>query len=178
MPLLADSSVDGYGVADGWLRAGVADMEAFMRELAEGGMDYMLSTDRQREAEKVAPCAARWVEGEMDLHRQLTAARGPSIGPLGAPPSLAEKLGAKLERASTDTTAAAAVHKALAVGYLSYCETEGVERSRSRLTARPQTSGSSGSATAARRWGTGELVAQAVEESRRESRRGGGDGAG
>jgi hypothetical protein len=108
---------------DGFPQA-VADIQTVMRDYED--MAYALSSERQREAEQVAPCAARWVKGEMDPTRRLAVARGASVGPLGAPPSLAEKLGTKLEgRGDDDRTAAAyAVHKALAVGYLAYCETE------------------------------------------------------
>jgi hypothetical protein len=102
----------------------VADMQTFWR--GQEDVDYLVSPERQREAEQVAACAARWVEGEMDPSGRLTVARGPSVGALGAPPSLAEKLGAKLERRDDDDRAAAAfaVHKALAVGYLAFCEPE------------------------------------------------------
>ena len=92
----------------------------------ETDLAYVLSADRLREALEVAPCAARWVEGEMDPTRRLTVARGPSFGPLGAPPSLAEKLGARLQRRDADDRAvvAFAVCKAVAIGYLAYAETE------------------------------------------------------
>jgi hypothetical protein len=100
----------------------VADVQAFMREhMDEEGSEYVLSSDRGREAQRVEPCAVRWVEGEMDPTRRLAVARG-----AGSPPSLAEKVGRKLEGRSDDDRAAAAyaVHKALAVGYLTYAETE------------------------------------------------------
>jgi len=105
----------------------VADVQAFMRErMDEEGTEYVLSSERLLEAGQIEPCAARWVEGEMDPTRRLAVARGPSVGPLGSPPSLAEKLGSKLGRKSEDDRAAAAyaVHKALAIGYLTYAETE------------------------------------------------------
>jgi hypothetical protein len=105
----------------------VADIQAFMREhMGEDSIDYVLSSERQSDAGRVEPCAVRWVEGEMDPTRRLAVARGPSVGPVGSPPSLAEKLGGKLERRSEDDRAAAAyaVHKALAIGYLTYAETE------------------------------------------------------
>ena len=106
----------------------VADMQALMHGHAEdvGDMAYVLSTERLTEAGAVAPCAARWVEGEMDVSRRLAIARGPSFGPLGAPPSLAEKLGGRLERRGAEdrSAVALAVLKALAVGYLAYAETE------------------------------------------------------
>jgi len=79
----------------------VESVQALFREHAEEGeeeMGWLLSSERSREAEQVAPCAARLVQGEMDATGRLAVARGPSVGPLGSPPSLAEKLGSKLAK--------------------------------------------------------------------------------
>jgi len=102
----------------------VEQMQDFMRPHL--GESAALSPERTPEAQVVAPCAARFVEGEMDPTRALAVARGFSVGPLGAPPSLAEKLGRKLAEASADTLGAVrmTVHKALAMGYLTIADTE------------------------------------------------------
>ena len=72
------------------------------------------------EARLVAPCMDRFVYGELDPTRELTVARTINIGPVGTPPSLAEKLGKKLEQADADVKAGAgrAVHKACGIGWL------------------------------------------------------------
>jgi hypothetical protein len=97
-----------------------------MAQHLEGDPDYVLAEERRDEAEKAAACADRFVAGEMDPTGSLTVARGQRVGPLGAPPSLAEKLGQRLDRANEDLSRAVglAVHKALAVGYLSVVESE------------------------------------------------------
>lgn len=71
----------------------------------------------------VAPCADRFVEGEMDPTRRLSVGR--SFAP-GSPPSLAEKLDRKLPRANEAALDKVrfSVHEALAAGYLAYAETE------------------------------------------------------
>jgi hypothetical protein len=107
----------------------VATVQRLLTEWSEPDGDApgeLVAPARVAEADQVAPCAARFVIGEMDPQRRLTVARTISVGPLGTPPSLAEKLGRRLDKASSATVEGAktAVHKALAVGYLAYVETE------------------------------------------------------
>lgn len=103
----------------------VGAMQNFMANHLDGN-PYPLAEERQREAQLVAPCAGRFVDGEMDPTEQRTVARGKRAGPLGAPPSLARKLGDKLANAEADTADSAqfAIHKVLASGYLSVAEGE------------------------------------------------------
>lgn len=105
----------------------VKAMQEFMADHLDGN-PYPLAEERQHEAQLVAPCAGRFVDGEMDPTEQRTVARGKRFGPLGAPPSLAKKLGNKLADADTGTADSVqfAIHKLLASGYLSV--TEGEER--------------------------------------------------
>ena len=81
------------------------------------GGDYVPNEDRLQQADAVGPCVERFVVGELDASRELTPSR---TGLPGSPPSLAEKLGRKFERASADTVAGLkdAVRKTLAVGYI------------------------------------------------------------
>lgn len=104
----------------------VESVQAFMAEHLEGDPGYVLAEERRDEAEKAAPCADRFVAGEMDPTGRLAVARGPRIGSLGAAPSLAEKLGQRLDGADKDQLrrVSLAVHKALAVGYLFVVESE------------------------------------------------------
>jgi hypothetical protein len=81
------------------------------------GGDYVPDEERLGQADTVGPCVERFVVGELDPSRELSAARTP-FG--GSPPSLAEKLGRKLEGADDQTLSGAkdAVRSALAVGYI------------------------------------------------------------
>ncbi len=101
----------------------VEEVQDLMREYMEGDM---LAPKRQDEAKIVQPCAARFVEGEMDPERKLSVGRGSNIGPLGAPPSLTEKLGGKLSGADNETMDALrlAVYRSLATGYLAMAEVD------------------------------------------------------
>jgi hypothetical protein len=95
-------------------------VEAISRTMAEaGGDDYLADAGRLREAEAVAPCVERFVYGELDPSRKLSASR---TSLPGSPPSLAEKLGRKFSDASADTLAGlqSAVRRAIAVGYVFY----------------------------------------------------------
>lgn len=100
-------------------------MQKFMADHLEGN-PYPLVDERQHEAQLVAPCAERFVDGEMDPTEQRTVARGNRAGPFGAPPSLAKKLGNKLANADAKTAESVqfAIHKVLASGYLSVAEGE------------------------------------------------------
>ena len=95
-------------------------------EQREGNARQLLGAERRSEAEIVGPCATRFVELEMDPERERTVALSFYPEPLGAGPSLAEQLGAKLTGAhdSLLTAVRLAVHKALASGYLAAVERE------------------------------------------------------
>jgi hypothetical protein len=103
----------------------VVGVQALIGESLEDST-HVAAKERVTEAERVAPCAERFVAGELDPTRELTVARTISVGALGTPPSLAEKLGRKLDAAAPETREATAnaVYKALAIGYLAYVETE------------------------------------------------------
>lgn len=81
------------------------------------GGDYVPGAERLEQADVVAPCVERFVIGELDPTRGLSVARTPFPG---SPPSLAEKLGRKFERASGETIDGIkeAVRRSLAVGYI------------------------------------------------------------
>lgn len=100
----------------------VEQVQVLFRETASDD-DYLFAPERREEAEQVQPCVARFVHGEMDPTRRMTASRTPFPG---SPPSMAEKLGSKLERAPAETADAVrtAITKAIAIGYLATCETE------------------------------------------------------
>src|SRR5215216_1413162 len=57
----------------------VESVQALFREHAEEGeeeMGWLLSSERSREAQQVAPCAARLVQGEMDATGRLRRRAG------------------------------------------------------------------------------------------------------
>jgi hypothetical protein len=103
----------------------VQQVQDLMAQHREGGA-YVLAAERRSEADVVEPCTARFVEGEMDPQRTPTAARRINVDPLGAGPSLAQRLGARLIGSDEHLLEAVrlAVHKVLASGYLAAVEAE------------------------------------------------------
>jgi hypothetical protein len=112
--------MDDFGTIVGHVQA---QMRASERGDSLGDDHYMLSEVRCQEAQAVDPCVQRFVGGEMDPTRDLTVSRSFAAG---SPPSLAEKLGSKLNGADRETRGALqdAVGRALAMGYLATCEPE------------------------------------------------------
>jgi hypothetical protein len=70
------------------------------------------------EAAQVAPCAERFAYGELDPSGQLATPRFSDLGPLAAPPSLAQVLGRKLADRRKSGAAVFAVERTLAFGWL------------------------------------------------------------
>jgi hypothetical protein len=84
-------------------------------DLAAGDTTYVLGSERRSEAQVVDPCAAQFIEGEMNPQREPAVA--PRFNdPLGAGVSLGEQLGAKLRGADEKLLGAVrlAAHKVLA----------------------------------------------------------------
>lgn len=113
------------GGSDAFLTA-LSEVQDHLARDSGNANPYAAAEGRREEARLVRPCVERFVRGEMDPTRALTVARGTSIGPLGAPPSLAEKLGRRLETANSATVdrTAFAVNKAIAIGYVMAIDTE------------------------------------------------------
>ena len=96
-----------------------ADAVAAVRQLAEDrGVGDALGAGDAEAIKQVEPCVERFVYGELDPSEQLATARFARLGPAGAPPSLAKKLGRRLNSAEKAAAAGDAVRKALAWGWL------------------------------------------------------------
>lgn len=105
----------------------IAELQEFLGANGGENLDpYAFAGERCAEAGHVDPCVERFVYGELDPTRRLAVARTVSIGPLGTPPSLAEKLGGKLSGASEQTMGGVrkSIRRALGIGWLMMAETE------------------------------------------------------
>jgi hypothetical protein len=106
--------------------AGFAEaLKEIQGRFRERGSDgYEVAPERLEEGRLVEPCVDRFVVGELDPTRRLTASR--NFLP-GCPPSLAEKLGDRYNKATPQDVNGVkhAIRKALAIGYLTMCRVEG-----------------------------------------------------
>jgi hypothetical protein len=110
-----------WATVAGFIQA-LDETQARFRDLGSDG--YEVAPERLDEGRLVEACVDRFVIGELDATRRLTASRNYLPG---CPPSLAEKLGDRYNKAATETIRSVehAIRKALAVGYIAMCEADG-----------------------------------------------------